>query len=79
MRIHDLPRTDLTYAIGDIHGRLDLLEHAFDLIWAHAGARSFQIICLGDYVDRGPDGRGVVGFLIAEQARSVLTLSLIHI
>lgn len=73
MRIHHLSQTDLTYAIGDIHGRLDLIERAFDLIWAHAGARSFQVVCLGDYVDRGPDSRGVIGFLIAEQARSVLT------
>lgn len=73
MRVLDLPLTDLTYAIGDIHGRLDLLQRAFDLIWAHAGARDFQIVCLGDYVDRGPDSRGVIDFLIREQARSALT------
>lgn len=73
MRIHDLPRTELTYAIGDIHGRLDLLERAFDLIWAHAGSRGFQIVCLGDYVDRGPDSRGVVEFLMREADCAPLT------
>lgn len=73
MRILDLPKTDLTYAIGDIHGRLDLLEGAFELIRAHAGARSFQIVCLGDYVDRGPDSRGVVDVLMREADRTNLT------
>lgn len=73
MRIVDLPQTDLSYAIGDAHGCLALLERAFDLIWAHAGTRSFQVICLGDYVDRGPDSRGVVDFLIREQDRTALT------
>ncbi len=73
MRILDLPETALTYAIGDIHGRLDLIVRAFDLIWAHAGTRSFQVVCLGDYIDRGPDSRGVIHFLMREQARTALT------
>jgi serine/threonine protein phosphatase 1 len=73
MRILDLPKTELTYAIGDIHGCLDLLRRAFDLIWAHAGTRGFQIVCLGDYVDRGPDSRGVVEFLMREATRAPLT------
>ena len=47
MRIVDLPQTELTYAIGDIHGSLDLLERAFALIRTHAGTRSFHIVCLG--------------------------------
>ena len=73
MRILDLPATQLTYAIGDIHGRLDLLERAFDLIRTHAGKQSFQVVCLGDYVDRGPDSRGVVDFLMRETDRTTLT------
>lgn len=73
MRILDLPRTDLTYAIGDIHGRLDLLERALDLIRAHAGTRNFQVVRLGDYVDRGPDSRGVIAFLMREADRTTLT------
>lgn len=73
MHILELPTSDVTYAIGDIHGRLDLLERALGLIWAHAGARTFQIVCLGDYVDRGPESRGVIDCLMREQTRSALT------
>lgn len=54
------------YAIGDIHGRLALLHHAHDLIatdQARYGAA--PVVHLGDLVDRGPDSRGVVDFLLA--------------
>ena len=58
----------LTYAVGDVHGRLDLLELAFDRIAAHAGAREHRVVMLGDYVDRGPESAGVIDFLIRRQA-----------
>ena len=51
--------TGFTYAIGDIHGRLDLLRRAIDAIESHAAGRDHAVICLGDYVDRGPESRGV--------------------
>lgn len=65
--------TDLTegkrlYAVGDVHGRRDLLDAMIARIRAdmarrpHADAR---IICLGDYIDRGPDSRGVIETLMA--------------
>lgn len=73
MRIIDLPSTEFTYAIGDIHGCLDLLERAFGLIEAHAGTRDFQVVCLGDYVDRGPESRGVIDLLIRQQRHIRLT------
>ena len=60
----------LTYAVGDVHGRLDLLERAFDRIAAHAGARAHRVVMLGDYVDRGPESAGVIDFLIRRQARA---------
>ena len=56
--------TPHTYAIGDIHGHLDLLRGVHDLIagdMAQHGAG--QIVHIGDLVDRGPDSRGVVGYL----------------
>ncbi len=51
------------YAIGDIHGRCDLLTDLHGFIAgdaaAHAASRNL-IVYLGDYVDRGDDARGVV-------------------
>ena len=57
-----LPAGLRIYAIGDIHGRLDLLDRLFaqirdDLETAPA---STLTIFLGDYVDRGKDGAGVL-------------------
>ncbi|MES2336382.1 MAG: metallophosphoesterase [Pseudomonadota bacterium] len=54
------------YAIGDIHGHLGLLQGAHDLI-ADDKARHGPgpVIHLGDLVDRGPDSRGVIDFLLA--------------
>jgi serine/threonine protein phosphatase 1 len=51
------------YAIGDIHGRLDLLDDLLVRIDADDRARGdadTQLIFLGDLVDRGPDSAGVV-------------------
>lgn len=49
------------FAVGDIHGRLDLLEPLIEDIGAsphyHADSR---IVFLGDYVDRGPAVAGVL-------------------
>lgn len=50
------------YAIGDIHGRLDLLERAIAAIRedvARYGGDALTVT-LGDYVDRGPTSRGVI-------------------
>ena len=53
------------YAIGDIHGRLDLLEPLLAEIGLRARARPRTIVvALGDYVDRGADSRGVVQRLL---------------
>lgn len=56
----------LIYAIGDIHGRADLLASMLELIIADAESRRMRfaappmIIFLGDYVDRGRHSRHVV-------------------
>ncbi len=55
------------YAIGDIHGQREMLEEALELIAADGGPDA-QVVFLGDYVDRGPDCRGVLDLLIAGQA-----------
>jgi serine/threonine protein phosphatase 1 len=51
------------YAVGDIHGRLDLLEAALELIESDISRRKKarnHIVFLGDLIDRGPDSAGVV-------------------
>ena len=58
-----------TYAIGDVHGRLDLVQRAVATIGEHVGDGPFKVIFLGDYVDRGPDSRGVIEFLMNLQQR----------
>lgn len=57
------PPDTVIYAIGDIHGRLDLLAAIHDRIAADARQRSARrkvVVYLGDYVSRGDDCRGVV-------------------
>lgn len=57
------------YAIGDIHGRLDLLRGLEDLIRddaATAPEARKVVVYLGDYVDRGPESRGVIEHLLSQ-------------
>jgi len=54
------------YAIGDIHGRLDLLSRLHQLILEDAVDANLDariLVYLGDYVDRGPESAGVVDLL----------------
>jgi serine/threonine protein phosphatase 1 len=51
-----------TIAIGDIHGCSHALDAVLDAI---APDRQDTVVTLGDYVDRGPDSRGVLDWLIA--------------
>jgi serine/threonine protein phosphatase 1 len=51
------------YVIGDIHGRADLLEQIIEKIsddLASHGEIDCVTVTLGDYLDRGPNSRGVV-------------------
>ena len=59
----------LTYVIGDIHGRLDLLTALLAQIEQHRAGRDRTIVFLGDYIDRGPDSAGVVATVRSLQAR----------
>jgi serine/threonine protein phosphatase 1 len=60
------------YAIGDVHGRLDLLRKMHAAIAEDRARRPIaacRIIHLGDYVDRGDDSRGVIELLIETVGR----------
>lgn len=68
-----VPSGQRFYAIGDIHGRLDLLNRLLALIDAddaQRGPADCQLIFLGDLIDRGPESAGVVerARVIAEAA-----------
>lgn len=53
-----------TYAIADLHGRRDLLQDALEAIAKHAPEPG-TIVMLGDYIDRGPDSKGIIDRLMA--------------
>lgn len=58
------------YAIGDIHGRDDLLHEMHRLIAEDAGSRGWAnniLIYLGDYIDRAPGSREVLALAMGDQ------------
>src|SRR3546814_19164862 len=58
-----VPAGRRVYAVGDIHGRLDLLDDLIARIDADDAARDAgrtDWVFLGDLVDRGPDSAGVI-------------------
>jgi serine/threonine protein phosphatase 1 len=64
------------YAIGDIHGRLDLLDQLLARIESDIAARAIPqavYVFLGDYIDRGPASRGTIDRLIEHSQRSTST------
>lgn len=74
-----LPDGRRVYAIGDIHGRLDLFEQMIARIEADDEARDGAdtlVILLGDLVDRGPDSAGVIAAARAwQRSRAVRVLT----
>jgi serine/threonine protein phosphatase 1 len=64
---------ELIYAVGDVHGRYDLLKQLTALILedctASAQDRRPLLVFCGDYVDRGPQSAEVVEALIWLQQR----------
>ncbi len=54
------------YAVGDIHGQLEQLEQALDLIATDGGPEA-EIVFLGDLVDRGANSRAVIQRLLDGQ------------
>jgi serine/threonine protein phosphatase 1 len=67
-----LPAGERVYAIGDVHGRLDLLDRLLARIHADDAAReaaTTHVLLLGDMVDRGPESAGVVRRVMAGDPR----------
>lgn len=64
-----VPDGTRVYAIGDIHGRADLLNRLLRKIGTdavRAGADRNVLVCLGDYVDRGPNSKGVIDYMTSD-------------
>jgi serine/threonine protein phosphatase 1 len=68
-RVTAAPPGQCTYAIGDVHGRFDLLEQLIATIEADAtllpASTQVSVVFLGDYVDRGLQSRDVINLFIS--------------
>lgn len=61
------PANTRIYAVGDVHGYLDLLVNAHHQIkddLVENPIENYKIIFLGDYIDRGPNSKGCIDYLI---------------
>lgn len=71
VRNTNAPEGTCIYAIGDIHGRADLLEILIDRIKSDSAAlpegTQVQIVFLGDYIDRGLQSRRVIDFFLGDE------------
>lgn len=75
-----LPDGMRVYAVGDIHGRLDLLRGLHERIAEDAAGAPDQaktIVYLGDYIDRGLESRGVIDLLLDEPLADVSPVHLL--
>jgi len=71
-----VPEGVRVYAIGDMHGRADLLDRLHALIDADFARRStpvVHVVCLGDYVDRGAHSAAVLEKLATSHSDVVKT------
>lgn len=55
-----------TYAIGDVHGRADLLCALLSFIDRENGtkANGYRVVFLGDIIDRGPESREAMNLVV---------------
>lgn len=69
---YEIPQGLRVYAIGDVHGMLDKLRAIHDAISADLidnPPEDVHIVYLGDYIDRGPDSKGVIDYLMERRDR----------
>jgi len=77
-KVAAIPAGWVVYAVGDIHGRLDLFDMLVEKIRNdHARCVPRQrglVVLLGDYIDRGPSSAGVIDSILNFGTSTGLTL-----
>jgi serine/threonine protein phosphatase 1 len=72
-----MPPGTRVYAVGDVHGRLDLLQETLVKIDRHRAAypiaKSIEVL-LGDYIDRGPSSFDVIELLSSRVREGTICL-----
>jgi serine/threonine protein phosphatase 1 len=75
-----VPAGEVVYAVGDVHGRLDLMQELLGLIAEdaarHPADTKRSLVFLGDYIDRGSESRGVVDALMRDPLPGFATVRL---
>lgn len=76
-----LPRGVRAYVVGDVHGRLDLLQAVDRFIAADVLESGRWLDCLvvhlGDFVDRGFDSRRVLDYLLQQRGDGLVRVHLL--
>jgi serine/threonine protein phosphatase 1 len=74
-----LPPECRLYCIGDIHGRLDLLEELHDMILQDCAGFDGRktVVYLGDYIDRGSQSKQVLDLLVGQPLAGFETVHLL--
>jgi serine/threonine protein phosphatase 1 len=72
-KTYSAPEGMRVYAIGDVHGQRTMLADMHEAIMMDLlsgdAPQETHVVYLGDYVDRGPDSKGVIDDLIARRDR----------
>jgi serine/threonine protein phosphatase 1 len=75
-----MPEGECIYAVGDIHGRADLLLQLIEIIEKDAAmlpaGTDIKLVFLGDYIDRGLQSRQVVDLFLGPRLAGVETIYL---
>ena len=79
-RITEVPDGSCVYAIGDIHGRFDLLEALIAKIEADVAELETDqkptLVFLGDYIDRGLQSRQIIDLFLGDRLSNFETVFL---
>ncbi|WP_397571419.1 metallophosphoesterase [Schlesneria sp. T3-172] len=62
--------------IGDLHGQADKLEVVLDRLRQTPGFQNRWVVFIGDFVDRGPDSKGVIDMVLDFMAEHPATTAI---